>query len=410
MADCGGVAASSNTHHVVFRTATDGTRNGIPLAGGNGGLLCVTPGTVGWQTKSASGSILGINWRVQWRERTYTPGSSTTLPLGPIDICCEMDLEITYRTINGQNHAIAICRNLLSTLSNSTNVYGKCSGQYYGTYMGRPFAYAIGAALVPNPDRAVWQHCLGGWKNDPTQTCYGECSYQKMGGTWYNYGCLRTAAPFSSSPDPGRLNPGPYEFDLGPVNPGDNVDVYIFGRAEWSTNRSNPCAAMTWVGNAATQAVGYDLPPLNVCPPDIVGEEHGRNVCDNCATVSLEVDANDLLMTGQALLVVDYVYDATLKNVDWSKAETTQFTIYQDKRDWFTIPCLIPSAHYAYRAKIVLNTSYTAESEYTYGEFDTLYIPKPNMSVPPITEAECSDIDRGGLIPPFEEDTAYAVY
>lgn len=427
--DCGGIAATQQKQRVKFISSSDGynLNNGIPAAQGTSSLLCITPATTTYEEVTKNillfgqyNTIPGTNIKVPaYGNVTYkiahtTGGSTTALPLYPFVINAECDMEMLYRKVGGENHLIVRLSNVESTLgsggSNGTK-YNYCGrGQYFGVYNGRPFAFALGVSAVPNPDAVqTWAHCLGGWKNDPTRACTSPCSYESMGGTWYDFGCKTVAPAFGNSRSPGRFNAGPYEFDLGNLPPKNETLIYVFGRMEWSLNRSNPCAGMEWRLDASKTANAYHIPPLNVCPPEVTGERQGRDICESCAIWEFDIAANDLLGTGQALLRVEYVWNATLKNVDWGKGEVRDFTINQDTPLMNQeLKCLVGSSHYAYRMKIVLtNSSWDAESEYVYGEFDTLFIPPANMSVPDITESECVEIDSGNLIPPFEEIVCY---
>lgn len=423
--NCGGIAATNQKQHISFITSNN-VGNGILASRQTGqqSHSCIFPGTTTWEQVQQNvhswvvspSDLLAGNTTPSHYEHTQTVtvektvgGFTNNWATFPFYICMEADMEMFFRTVNGQNHLIVKLTNIFSTFIGSQD-YNKdnCNKYNYIPGYGNPMAFRLAVSLTPTPNDSNWQNCFGGWWLEPMLGCTADCEgkLNPPGGYNYYWGCKQQDGAFARSPYPGRLNPGPYEWDLGAVGDTSKHIVYVSAQATESTNKANPCSGM-YPKTGMVVANAYAIPPLNVCPPEFIGETQDRDICENCAITTLTMAGNDLLGTGQGTLYIEYVWGATLANVNWSQAEGAYFQIRQDRQETITLACLIGASHYAYRAKIILNTSYSAESEWTYGEFDTLYIPKPNMSVPAITEQECTEINNGNLVPPFEEDTKY---
>lgn len=427
--NCGGVAATNKKQRISFITSNS-RGNGLPAATG-GASSCIFPGTTTYEKvqQNINSWVVSPQDLVHFGETGQMPnqtlyqhtqevvvqktvgGFMNNWVLYPFYINVEADMEVFYRTVGGENHLIVSLSNIFSTIiggQNYDNQNQNCSRELIPGY-GDPFAFRLAISVTPTPNDGDWKSCFGGWWLEPQLGCTASCAGLRNppGGFNYYWGCRQQDTPFARSPYPGRMNAGPYEWDLGTgIDTAKNL-IYVTGQTETSSNRSNPCAGMHPKLGTSQFSNAYSIPPLNVCPPEVTGITQGVDICENCAIVDFGIAGNDLLGTGQGSLFIEYVWNATLANVDWSNAEGKFFTMYQDQPLTAELPCLEGNSHYAYRMKIILNTSYEAESEYVYGEFDTLFIPPVNMSVPPLLVGDCTTLNRGGEIPEFNKIVSY---
>lgn len=428
--DCGSYGSTQSSSHIEWKNSK-GYGSGIPVGRGSSGVNCFNVGAAAAINQAVGAikkktqlvstvlaaqciGIKGCNKMVTtYEDVTGLKGNynanvgitaqTGSLPLYPFSINASADVKVFYRNVSGENHLIVQLSNIFSYIIGDQNADNPNQTEYT-VACTNPFAFTVAVSMQPTPADTDWKYCFGGWRASPCTDCVNEpCNYMNIGGFLYHWNSRRVDAPFANSPWPGRQNPGPYEWDLGNVTTDANTVLYISAAA---TSGSNSCASQRKTGTGRTM-IAITPPPLNVCPPEVIHMGQERDICEDCAYTNFIIGANDLLDQPKAKVVVEYVWKATLDNVDWSKAEVARYDINKNEELDFNLPCLIPSSHYAYRLKIVLDTDYAAESEYVYGEFDTLYIPPANMSVPTITVQECTDINRGGLIAPFEEPVSY---
>lgn len=423
-ADCGSYGASQATTHIEWKTSNK-VGSGIAVGKGASSVSCFLQEDIYEQTQGKLTSqvvcfdcmIFGDDGKPVCEDMcTYTydatfsvyKGTQTVvgkkLRLVPFSINASADVKSFYRVVNGQNHLIVQVSNVFSYLIGGQNA-DNLNDITYTVVCMPPFAFTMAVSLTPEPSASDWKYCFGGWYgNGPCHDCFSQpCNYQTIGGFNYYWNSRRVDAPFARSPYPGRSNPGPYEWDLGPINVQPNAILYI--SAALTTGSAN-CESQRKYSTGRTM-LGITPPPLKVCPPEIIEATQERDICESCAYHSFTIGPNDLIDQPSGRLVIDYVWKGQLPNVDWSKAETATYPIYKNQQMEVDLPCLIGSSHYAYRMKIVLDTDFVAESDYVYGEFDTLFIPPANMTVPTISVEECTDIDSGNLVPPFEEIVSY---
>lgn len=422
MADCGGYGNTEQNVHLSFKSSF-AQGNGLPIASSASSFNCYLSDDVYNRTNGQlvsydfcekGGNIPGVPFIDMCQVQTTVnmnvhKGSGSTsvgsVQLYPFFANVECDLKAFYRQVGGENHLIVQVSNVSSYLILSKQgiggptIYGTSC---YNAYRG--FAFTMAVSFSANISDSAWKYCLGGWRTEPCHQCTsGNCSANSVGGYFYYWNSTQRDNPFGVNRMTGRFNAGPYEWDMGAISIPEGAVMYIalaptVGQANCeSQQRDRDTVVM----------LGINPPALNVCPPEITGERHERDICENCAIAKFDIAANDLIGQSSGSLVVEYLWNKTLATADWSNVEVSNFDIYQNQPMTITLPCLVPSSHYAYRMKIVLNGGVFSESDYVYGEFDTLFIPPPNMTVPDITEPECVDIDSGNLIPPFEEIVCY---
>ena len=411
---CGGDAASAQKQHISFRTS-NGVGNGLVAAGG-GGSTCIFPGTTtyeqvqqnitSWVLSPSDLAAGNFNAPLTKYETTQTitvekttGGFTANWSLYPFWINVDAELDLYYKTVDGEPHLMARITDVKSTIIGDQNADAEEYNCNYDTMpaYGGPFSFGLAVSLTPTPNDGQWKDCLGGWYAEPQAGCTADCEglHNPPGGYYYHWACNKQDAPFARSPWPGRTNSGPYEWDLGPkssINISKNL-IYVTGRVLDSTNYTNPCSAMRPKATANI-AMAYNIPAVDVCPPEIIHEAHSIDICEDCAIVDMTVAGNDLLGASSGKLFVEYVWNGNLENPDWSEAEGFYVDLRPDVAKDFTWPCLQGRSHYIYRMKIIV-ADVDGESEYIYGEFDTQFIPPANMTVPEISEYECTEINNG---------------
>lgn len=426
--DCGGYENSESGKHLTFIT-NHGVGNGLPIVSEGSNIACTMEEDIYDEVQgklvstvlcpecvtqlSSQGHFSGdcpkmcqyvttTNQKV-WRGTTTSVVGGVQLK--PFYANIEADIKTFYRKVGNETHLIAQLTNVSSYLIRHDMGVGQVS---YGTscYLQyRGFAFTVSVSLEADPPAGSWKYCLGGWRTAPCHACNtGNCNGMNIGGYFYNWGDKTVDAPFANSKYTGRFNAGPYEWDLGPVFTVKGSVLYI---AIAPTVGMDNCESQQRDGEIR-DTLGITPPPLNICPPEVTGMRQDRDICENCAITLFDIAPNDLLGNSRGVLVVEYVQAPAGSTPDWSQAQVANYDIYKDRAITNAqFPCLDGGKHYFYRMKIKIDGSVASESEYVYGEFDTLFIPPPNMTVPDITEAECTDIDAGNLIPPFEEVVCY---
>lgn len=414
-ADCGGVLQTAETVDVKFVT-NFGKGNGLDSGGGST-MTCINPGQVTereilhqQEVCKADGTMGVDSWTTTVIEKTGEGRWSYQFSNFIINVEAKMDM--TYRQVNGENHLIVRLYDIWSYLVGpSQNID---SGFYAGLYMGGNTSYALAATIrpfAPVDGDGSWRKCLGGWWSgaaiDPCSlgTCPpGESHAPPAGGTSYYWGRNRRfdSKFVHNGNNPARMD-GPLEWDLGPVTDYDNTNVYIFGRM--MTGGDNACNGARFRGGTSYYGNAYKVPRINVCPPTLREITQGRDICHNCAITDFTFEPNDLLGIDEGTLVIEYVYNASsLSSVNWANAQVSYFIISKDQPINAHIPCLESSSNYCWRAKIVVSQgTFKGESEYTYGCFETLYIPAATWVVPDISEEECQLLSRGGYVEQYEE-------
>lgn len=79
----------------------------------------------------------------------------------------------------------------------------------------------------------------------------------------------------------------------------------------------------------------------------------------------------------------------------------------KDQNAFVYLDCLIPSKKVQWRARYTVSGQWEASSEFSYGEFETLFVPPTDMIVPDIKESECAALNQGKEIPHFDKEIGY---
>ena len=417
-ADCGGALQTVETVDVKFVTHL-GRGNGLNSGGGST-MTCYTPGTTTYE--QVTRSVYNFGWQKtgDWSKRfvdvTYNIAKTTgagnwSYTFSPFNINVEAKMDAFYRQVNGENHLIVRLYNIHSYLVGPTqSIYQNFNAKLY---MAGNMSYALVATTMARPpaDDGDWRRCLGGWWSgaaiDPCSinACPpGYSNQEPGGGTLYLWGknSLFDNKFVHNGSRPSRMD-GPIEWDLGTVTNFDDTLIYVYGRM--MVGGDNYCNGVRWRGGSSYQALAYKVPRINVCPPVLIEIEQDREICENCAVTKFKFEPNDLLGINEGTLQIEYVYGATnANNVNWANAEIAQYTIRKNQEMNVEIPCLRSGSKYCWRAKVIVQQGgFKGESEYTYGCFETLYIPHVTWVVPDISEEECQLLVRGGYVRQFEE-------
>ena len=421
-ADCGGTLQTSETQQVRFVT-NNGRGNGLDSGGGST-MTCYTPGTATYNEITRSVYNFGSNQPggtfnpANYVNVTYkiatgsTGGGNWSYQFSNFIINVEADLDMFFRQVGGENHLIARLSNIYSYLVGPTqNIYYNF---WAGLFVGANISYGLAVTTASRPpveDSGEWRKCLGGWWSgapiDPCSmgTCPpGESHIEPGGGTRYLWGRNQNfGSKFEhSGGSPARMD-GPLEWDLGPITDFDNTLVYVYGRM--LQGGDNNCNGAWFRGSTSYQGIAYKIPRIKVCPPELRTITQNRDICHNCAITDFVFEPNDLLGIADGTIIIEYVYNPPVGvDINWAKAESIVASIEKDTDIQASIPCLVSGSHYCWRAKIVVRQgSFVGESEYTYGCFDTLYIPEATWVVPDISETECQLLSRGGYVEQYEE-------
>ena len=424
--NCGGALQTVETQDVKFVT-NFGQGNGLN-SGAASLMTCITPSTLTYESVQTfipgapcggsfgpcnRGGYKGVT-TTTWVQHGRGQGN-WSYQFSPFNINVEAKMDMFYRNVGGRNHLIVRLYDIWSYLVGPDQNIDY--NFYAGLYMGGNTSYALAATTwgAPPEDMSMWRTCLGGWWSgaaiDPCSmgACpEGESHQEPGGGTSYLWGRnQRWGTKFEHHGNtPARMD-GPIEFDLGePTNYG-NTAVFIWGRM--MTGGDNNCNGAYWRGNASYMGNAYKAPIIRVCPPELDHITQDRDICHNCAITDFYFKPNDLLEVDTGTLILEYFYNAPadMNAINWANAEVAQWTISKHTDIHVNLPCLDSGSHYCWRAKIrVESGNFVGESDYTYGCFDTLFIPEKTWVVPDISTEECELISRGGFVPQYEERPA----
>lgn len=286
---------------------------------------------------------------------------------------------------------------------------------WYGSISSNIPAYrAIAIAVtttqtVPSNNDSRWHKCLGGWYTAGV-TCGTACVEDKWGnrpgGTWGYWndrdgnGTAFSKAQYQSF---ARRVPD-QTWNLGQVAPtnGDTAKIYIIAHWQMGVGNNLNCN-IGMAGNSYVAGMSFDIPVLNLCPPEFDRVEQSDNVCNNCIDVDLCFKASELGGQSSVDLYVEYKYEGQ----KWDLAEGVTVTAEQNKEVCVKLDCLIPGRKVEWRAQYVLPTGYNAKSDFIDGSFNTLFIPSVGMIVPDISDEECQKISDGLYIEHFKEEVGY---
>lgn len=419
-ADCGGQLQTVETQEVNFIT-NNGRGNGLDSGSGST-MTCITPGTTTYKNVQRDVYLFGSGNspydKSKYVSVTYKVATGTTggghwsYQFSNFIININAKMDMFYRTVSGENHLIVKLYDIKSYLVGPSQNINRVFQA--GLYCAGNISYALAASLVPAAPVAgssAWRKCLGGWWSAaPIDPCSqgacpeGESHQAPGGGTMYWWGQTnRYDSKFVHNGNNPSRSDGPIEWDMGVITDFQNANVYIFGRM--MQGGDNSCNGAVFRGSTSYQGLAFKVPVIKVCPPELVEITQDRDICANCAITDFKFKPNDLLGIDEGVLQIDYVYNSPdLSKVNWANAETKSWVISKNTDIEVEIPCLVSGTHYCWRAKIIVQKgTFKGESEYTYGCFDTLYIPERTWVVPDISDEECQLLSRGGYVEQFEE-------
>lgn len=349
----------------------------------------------------------------------YT-SNATYYPIGniyPFTIQVTCDLKLEY---DDRNHLIATVTNVRSNLSGVTSAYGRAfQAKLFGSISGYPVAawrsFAMAVSLSPNfPGEwdGAWRKCLGQWYSAGAN-CVGNCGSFGVvpGGTLYTFNQDLNSGVFgahysrANGQTSNRLDPGPFVWDLGVVT-GRGQQAYIFIQGmEGVTNNdiSRNCDAQRFRQTGRSSALGFEVPFIVLCPPEIEDIEQTDDVCESNVDVCFNFKPSELGGLAGANIVVEVKYEGQ----SWSDAMSQTGWAVANQPTKVCLNNLIPERKIEWRAKYTVNDVWEASSEYTYGAETTLFVPSVKMVVPDITNVECTHIKQGKYIEHYKKETNY---
>lgn len=145
--------------------------------------------------------------------------------------------------------------------------------------------------------------------------------------------------------------------------------------------------------------------PNELEPPVLYGVRQTPDICEYQVTADFTFSAPNM----NAVLVFDWKYsdqkDYPSQNritMDANKGQTTNFSLYGLFPSGYTKSTIDWRARYEPRAGSKLKPS-----DWSYGSEDILFILPFDATVPDVTDPECAEIGRGGLLPEYDYITYY---
>lgn len=172
-----------------------------------------------------------------------------------------------------------------------------------------------------------------------------------------------------------------------------SADIYPIIIRNWVTG----AAGVNWgvepfVDEMAIGAVFKNNLPNSFEPPELIEIVQTPDICNSVVDAEFTFGA-PILNGGH--LVLQWHYEGE----DWSDRYTVTAPSDRDNDVTIIAHNLVPSScdntTVYWRARFVPDVDYLNASEWTYGEFDTLFIPPVWMNVPDISEDECATVSNG---------------
>jgi len=196
-------------------------------------------------------------------------------------------------------------------------------------------------------------------------------------------------------------------WDMGEIEAKDGLDlkIYIFARAQMTCAWNFPgCDGLNWTPSSVPR-VEFNAP---ICPlPEPVFSSSGckQHVCENCVDEILTFEAADFNGLEGVILVVDYKYGDEPWNVALHYTESVAAT--EGEPTTITLPCCIADRDIEWRAQYMTTQGTNSKSEYAYGKLHSCFLPPAWMEVPPVSTQECTLIQQGKEVKPFDHLTNY---
>lgn len=358
------------------------------------------------QNGSSGNGLIAGSW-----QRTYCYSSSTTVSyqFAPYVVNIEGDLSMRY---NSEGELIVTLSNVFSTLTGTDQFYDNprtFTAPLYGSIGGPAVAawrsFAIAASLSPtrpadNSDR--WVKCLGGWYAAGANcgvTCTRDIYGNPPGGTRYVWGSKAIGTRYSkvNGQTPGRMDTGPFQWNLGKVAATAGTQLYLFTdvlQAVTNSENGANCGSQRFLGTGRMAVLGFELPFLNLCPPDLDTIVQQAAVCEGYAYADFTFLASELGGLDGANIVIEYKY----QNQSWNDAVEVNTWATKGEPTNIRINNLIPQRMVDWRAKYSVAGNWQAESRTISGSFATKFIPSPQMIATDINEEECTKLGQGRLL------------
>lgn len=173
---------------------------------------------------------------------------------------------------------------------------------------------------------------------------------------------------------------------------------WVTGAADWNWG------VEPFVDEMAMGGVFKNNLPNSFDPPEVLEIVQTPRICDSIVDAEFTFGA-PILNGGHLELQWHY------NGEDWSNPYTVTAPSNRDNEVVIVAQNLIPTScditTVYWRARFVSDVDYLFDSEYTYGEFDVLFIPPVWMNVPDISDSECENISSGKPIDEFGEVVYY---
>lgn len=299
-------------------------------------------------------------------------------------------------------HLMVTVSNLYSTLTGSDGDTGRA---FWAPLYSGPIGWALNPVVsvgvpngVPADNNPNWRFCLGGWWSAYQLDCGTLCpdaNGNPGGGTpylWNNWN--GTDAKFvQNGRTPGRTD-GPIEWDLGEVEPNENLGVFLYARGV-----RGYCGSQRFDPNmGARQAIAFAVPLPKLCPPELTGVEMQRDICEEKVWADVKLDIPALGGNTEANLTIEYS-----PNENFANSTSVTQTVSASTSVVVPVGPLVPNVRYCFRAKLSTNRVSSEWSE-TLCEV-ALFMPRSDWVVPLLSPEECEAMTEGDCIPEFTEDT-----
>lgn len=148
--------------------------------------------------------------------------------------------------------------------------------------------------------------------------------------------------------------------------------------------------------------------PKSFNPPSLLTISQEPDICDNNVNVHMTFDGPNL---AGGRLLVQWRYS---ESDDWSDLYSYAVSTTREQDVTITLPDIEPSGcsedgktTLYWRAQFQSTVATLTSSDWTYGQFETEFIPPVNMTVPDISVEECDMITRAVEIEEYEDCVEY---
>lgn len=343
----------------------------------------------------------GIAQRFVAANGLYNTGVHWTLY--PFHIEARGTADISY---NSNGELIVTLNDVVSTLTGTAGDVGRAFQAYM--YTAGYVSWAVNVKLMnanspsaPSLDDDGWNKCMGGWWSAaPTATCSDHCP---GGGTLYWWNSWdRFGTPYEMHGNtPTRRNSG-ISFNLGVVRSHTEQLIGIFARAARGACGS---AYFSSDDGGMQQCFVISIPPMNICPPEINGLTHERDICEETIDTVVNVTTPTFGVDGVNLVVM---YEAINRESDWSDNKAKTYVVYNvPENATFDVRLpdhLIPNTNYFF--KIYLEKDGRKSDEIMVCDQWTPYMPAVGCLIPLFTQEECEILAGGDCLEELTAETA----